>query len=156
MTNQSITIKKATLQDIDPLILLLKQLFSIEKDFTFDPLNHHKGLQLFMEGCGKHRVIKTAWWDSKLVGMGTAQTRISTVSGGIAVFFEDLVVDESFRGRGVGTAILNALEDWADKMGGTSMTLLADRENKPALKFYMAHGWNQTRMLGLVKKPFNP
>jgi len=151
MTFESIRIKNAEAQDIDALVLLLEQLFSIEKDFTFDVVKHRKGLQLFLDGCKKHRVIKTAWAGSQLVGMCTAQTRISTARGGINAVLEDLVVDETCRGKGIGTALLEAMHDWARRMGIGTLTLLADRENTPALDFYARRQWESTQLVCLVK-----
>ncbi|MFH2060762.1 MAG: hypothetical protein ABIJ59_17940 [Pseudomonadota bacterium] len=90
MNKKTISIKNARIKDIEDLINLLKQLFSIEKDFTFDAKKHHKGLQMMLDGCGKYRIVKVAWIDHEIVGMCTAQTSISTASGSMAAMLEDI------------------------------------------------------------------
>ena len=56
----NISVREAGLADLDPLVSLLDQLFSIEKDFTFDAPTQARGLALMLDGCGKHRTIKIA------------------------------------------------------------------------------------------------
>ncbi|MFH2092232.1 MAG: GNAT family N-acetyltransferase [Pseudomonadota bacterium] len=151
MRQNPIKIMNAQTQDIDDLVKLLQQLFSIEKDFTFDPEKHKKGLRMMLDGCGKHRVVKVAWLDRQIVGMCTAQSRISTASGSLTAVLEDLVVDARYRGNGFGTALLNEMEQWAQRLGIQHLSLLADRENTLALTFYSLKKWKQTRMISLTK-----
>lgn len=148
---KQIIIKKGTLKDIDGLVSLLKQLFSIEKAFTFNPQAHKRGLHLFLKDCDSHRVLYTAWAGQRIVGMVSAQTRISTASGTMAAVIEDLVVDSTCRGRGVGSRLLESVEQWAKTSGICHLSLLADMENHPALKFYTVNGWEQTQMRMLKK-----
>ncbi len=151
MKIKPIIIKNASIQDIDNLVKLLKQLFAIEKDFCFDAEKHHQGLKMMIDGCGRHRVVKTAWIDQTLVGMCTAQTRISTATGHHSAVLEDLVVDHRYRGCGAGPALLNAICEWAERRGIKHLSLLADRDNTPALDFYQKHQWKQTRLICLTK-----
>lgn len=152
MIQKDITIKTATHRDIDQLVPLLEQLFSIEKNFIFNETVQRRGLKLMLDGCGKHRVVKTAWMENKLVGMVTAQTRISTATGNITAILEDFVVDRKFRGKGVGTTLLNAIEQWAHKLGISRLTLLADLENQPGLVFYQRNRFKQTQLVCLYKE----
>lgn len=152
MTRSHIEIRTAVHSDIDRMALLLKQLFALEKDFEFNLSTQRKGLQMMLDGCGKHRVVKTAWKDGMLIGMCTAQTRISTASGSIKTVLEDLVVDRKYRGCGAGKALITAIETWAMQTGATHVTLLADRENQPALDFYRNRDYEQTQLVCLIKK----
>ena len=73
-----IVIKEARPVDIDRMLSLLAQLFAIEQDFKFNPGTQARGVRLMLVGCGKHRAVKVAWVNDKIVGMCTAQARIST------------------------------------------------------------------------------
>ncbi|HCY88270.1 MAG TPA: GNAT family N-acetyltransferase [Desulfobacteraceae bacterium] len=149
----SVTIKDATRKDIDRMLPLLEQLFSIEADFTFDPEVQRRGLSLMLDGCGKHRAVKIAYTEEgRLVGMCTAQTRISTAQGKISAVVEDLVVDRDFRGLKIGQALLAAIHDWASARGITGLSLLADKHNTQGLAFYQSQDWETTDLVCLTKK----
>ena len=145
-------IRDANTRDIDQMLPLLEQLFSIEADFTFSPAVQRRGLSLMLDGCGKHRAVKLACESNgRVVGMCTAQTRISTAQGNISAVVEDLVVDRDFRGQGIGRALLGAIDDWAEHRGITGLSLLADRHNTRGLAFYRSRGWQYTELVCLVK-----
>lgn len=145
-------IRNAELKDIDEMVLLLKQLFAIEVDFTFNPKAHTRGLAMMLEGCGKHRAVKVAEIEGRVVGMVTAQTRISSASGSVAAGIEDLVIDREYRGRGLGGLLLGAIDEWAGKRGIKHLHLLADKDNTPALAFYKGRNWQTTNMIYLTLK----
>lgn len=152
MTDPCVEIRNATTKDIEGLVRLLGQLFAIEKDFDFNPEKHKNGLAIMLDGCGKHRTIKVALKGQAIVGMCTAQTRISTAKGSICAVLEDLVVDRQYRGQGIGRALLQHIESWARKRGIADLQLLADRENTPALGFYSAQKWNPTQLVCLTRR----
>lgn len=152
MKNNQFTIKNATHKDIDDLVNLLKQLFAIEKDFTFCPEKHAKGLHMMLDGCGKHRAVKIAIYKGKVVGMCTAQIRISTASGAMAAVFEDLVVDKAYRNNGIGCALLKEMYNWANFMDIQNVSLLADKNNAAGLDFYKQNGWKTTDLICLTKQ----
>ncbi len=133
------------------MIELLHALFAIETDFIMDETHQRRGLRLLLDGCGKHRCVKVAQEENEVVGMCTAQLVVSTAEGAFSALVEDLVVAESCRGRGVGTALLSAVDAWARQHGATRLYLLADRTNQPALDFYWNRGWRKTRMICLRK-----
>ncbi len=152
MPSSSITIRDANPKDIDQMLPLLEQLFSIEADFKFDSRVQARGLALMLDGCGKHRAVKVACTkEGNIIGMCTAQTRISTAQGKISAMVEDLVVDKACRGKGIGSRLLDAIEDWAGIRGIASIQLLADRNNHKGLDFYKALGWKSTALICLVK-----
>ncbi len=149
----AITIRDAVQNDIDQMLPLLEQLFSMEADFKFDSRVQARGLALMLDGCGKHRVVKvTCTKEGKIIGMCTAQTRISTAQGKISAVVEDLVVDKACRGKGIGSGLLSAIEDWTRMRGIASIQLLADKDNQKGLDFYKAKGWETTALVCLAKK----
>lgn len=144
-------IRNAETGDIPALTGLLKQLFAIEPDFTFDEMKQSRGLQLMLN-CPNQRSIIVAESAGQVIGMCTAQLLVSTAEGGIAALIEDMIIAGEYRRRGVGSKLLSAMEDWAIRQGATRLELLADRNNTPALEFYQRMAWHQTRLVCLHKK----
>jgi GNAT superfamily N-acetyltransferase len=145
-------IRNARLDDLGTLTELLRQLFSIETDFTVDTDRQRRGLSLMLGGCLKHRCVKVAEVDGVVVGMVTAQMLISTAEGGAVALIEDMVVDGHHRGRGIGRQLMAAIEAWARKHGASRLQLLADRTNFSGLDFYDKIGWRPTRLICLRRK----
>lgn len=142
-----VAIRPARAADIDTLILLLRALFAIEADFAADEEKQRSGLQMLLES--KRACLLVAENESGIIGMCTGQMVISTAEGGPALLVEDVVVHESFRGRGVGRMLMEALQKWAAVNNATRLQLLADRNNVPALDFYRRLGWQQTDLICL-------
>ena len=144
----NIAIRPAEFEDIEALIALLDQLFSIEDDFVFDEVKQRKGLELMLTS-GSGRCILVAEHQASVVGMVTVQTLVSTAEGGFVGLLEDLVVRHDCRRQGIGQKLLAAIEAWAERQGLTRLQLLADRNNQPALNFYDNVGWSKTSLIGL-------
>lgn len=132
------------------MIALLQHLFALEPDFTFNPCKQRQGLERLV--CREHgRCVLVAETGTRVIGMCTVQTVISTAEGGPAGWVEDVVVDPHYRGRGVGRNLLVTLESWAESEGLKRLQLIADRGNTRALGFYERLGWTSTRMVALRK-----
>lgn len=145
-------IRNASLSDLDDLVCLLKTLFSIEKDFNFNESVQRRGLTLMLSNCSDSRCLNVAEIDQKIIGMCSAQILISTAEGGRSALVEDLVVNASYRGRGIGSRLLQSVEKWAKENGAKRLQLLADQNNSPALEFYEKQNWKRSRMICLRKK----
>ena len=104
-----------------------------------------------MDGCGKHRCILVTEASGEVVGMCSAQILISTAEGREAAVIEDVVVREDCRGRGIGTALMDAIGKWAGGRGISRLQLLADRNNTPAIEFYRGQEWHTTELICLRK-----
>ncbi|GBC59739.1 N-acetyltransferase [Desulfonema ishimotonii] len=144
-------IRQALFSDIDDLALLLKELFSIEADFSFDEDRQRRGLAMMLEDSGT-RCIVVAQSGGQAVGMCSAQLVVSTAEGGFSGLVEDMVVRPDYRGSGTGRRLLEAIGQWATERGATRLQLLADRHNAPALDFYEHLGWGMTQLICLHKK----
>jgi GNAT superfamily N-acetyltransferase len=55
-----------------------------------------------------------------------------------------VVVDEKFRGRGVGAALLRYAEEWARQRGAQRVSLTSALRRTRAHEFYKTHGYEQT------------
>lgn len=150
MTSLSVNfiIRRAIQSDISSLIKLLRILFSIETDFSFDELNQRRGLEMMLGDCTK-RCIMVAELNRQIVGMCSAQLLVSTAEGGIVALIEDVVVEEVCRKQGIGKNLLISIERWAMEQGASRLQLLADRNNTSALDFYQTMNWKQTQLICL-------
>ncbi len=142
-------IQPAEAQDLDDLVMLLKLLFDIEKDFNFEADRQRRGLQLLLDSPGA--VIMVAKERNCVIGMATGQLVISTAEGGPSLLVEDVVVQTFHQNLGIGSRLLQALADWGLARGAGRMQLLADLTNYPALDFYRRKGWRQTQLICLRK-----
>jgi GNAT superfamily N-acetyltransferase len=145
-------IRPACTADLDPMVRLLGELFALEADFAPDPDRQRFGLALMLSD-RRHRAVLVAERGAAVIGMVTAQLLVSTAEGGLSALVEDLVVERSARGGGVGRALLDAIERWALEQGATRLQLLADRANAPALAFYDRAGWATTQLVCRRRKP---
>lgn len=146
-----IEIRPAVEADLQPMQGLLAQLFTIEQDFQPDAERQSSGLRLLLDD--PKAALFVAELSGRVVGMATLQTLISTAQGGPTGLVEDVVVDESLRGRGIGRRLLAHLESWAWEQGLTRLQLLADIANRSALAFYGRQGWSDTCLVALRKMP---
>ena len=79
-------------------------------------------------------------------------TNLDFFSGrGTVGLLEDLVVAADFRNQGVGEKLLAETVRWAECQGLKRLQLLADKDNRSALKFYGKHGWESTQLICLKK-----
>jgi GNAT superfamily N-acetyltransferase len=153
MVEAEVTIRKAKLSDLEDLLELLNTLFSIEEDFSFNKEVQRRGLRLLLSRQGEERQVFAAERNGRVVGMCSIQTLISTAEGGLVGLVEDVVVRDGHRGNGIGNGLMEAVDDWARRWGLKRLQLLADKENRPALKFYESRGWKITQLIGVRKFP---
>lgn len=153
MTDQILNhiIRRAKHSDLNGMIKLLRILFSIETDFTFEEGIQQRGLEMMLND-EVSRCIVVAELNQQIVGMCSAQILVSTAEGGMSVLIEDLVVEDASRGLGIGTKLLSFLNAWAIERGVKRLQLLADQNNTTALNFYKKMNWTVTKLVCLQKK----
>ena len=147
----TIQIEFATAADLPYMADLLAELFTLESDFQPDREKQISGLRTILDEpeLGKLFVLRV---DGKVAGMANALFTISTAEGGRALLLEDVIVNRDYRGRGFGRQLVEYVLNWAKLRGIVRITLLADRENKPALDFYHRLGFGDSNMTVLRKK----
>lgn len=84
--------------------------------------------------------------DGGVVGMATMQRLISTAMGEYVGLIEDVIVDEAYRKRGIGKALLEALIAESAARGYARLALGADRRNTNAIDFYRSRGFVSSQM----------
>jgi diamine N-acetyltransferase len=55
---------------------------------------------------------------------------------------DSIIIDEKFRGQGIGRVLLNQAKEWSLKQGLKSIQLTVWEANTQAISFYKKHGFN--------------
>ncbi len=134
--------------DLPYMVELLAELFALEADFRPDRDKQMKGLRAILEEpeLGRLFVLRA---DGKVAGMANALITVSTAEGGRVLLLEDVIVSREYRGQGLGRQLVEHVLDWAKGLGMARVTLLADRDNRPALDFYRKLGFGDSNMVVL-------
>lgn len=140
-------IREAREEDIPSLTELLRILFSIEKDFTFDEEKQRRGLQMLIDD--ERGTVLAAEQNGDIIGMCTGQLTVSTAEGGSALLVEDVVVAKEWRSQGIGRQLMDEIGKWGQQAGASRLQLLADKTNIKAIGFYMNTGWQYTQLVCL-------
>lgn len=146
--------KEATKDDTPTLIDFLGELFELEKDFQPDPERQAAALKLILEN-PEHAVIYLIQVDEEIAGMVALHMAISTAEGGWCGRIEDLYLKPEFRRRGIGRQAMDNLFAIAKSKGLTRLTLIADKDNLPALQFYEKCGFSEMNLVSFMKR-INP
>ena len=146
-----IAIDFATPDELPQMADLLAELFMLESDFRPETDKQLQGLRLILENpqMGQLFVIRDG---ATVAGMANALITVSTAEGGRVLLLEDVIVSRDYRGKGLGRRLVEHVCDWARDQGITRVTLLADRENQPALNFYRTLDFEPSFMTVLRKK----
>jgi ribosomal protein S18 acetylase RimI-like enzyme len=152
MNTQTISIRSASLADVDALVELLRDLFFIETDFTFNKTSQRLGLELMLDRDLNHKCVLVAEAEGKVVGMCSAQTRISTAEGKAVAVVEDVVVLKKWRGKGIGRKLMEEIEKWGRIRRIKHFQLLADKNNAQGIAFYQKQNWVVTQLICLTKR----
>ncbi|MBX6341800.1 MAG: GNAT family N-acetyltransferase [Thermomicrobiaceae bacterium] len=87
--------------------------------------------------------------EGRIVGALQVNQRFSTWESADYGYIEDFCVDPEWRGRGVGSALLDYLARWAAGRGWARLDLDVQASNRDAVRFYQRHGFEDTGNLYL-------
>lgn len=134
----SFTIRKAKKEDMPQVLSLIKQLAHFENepdavevtltDLENDGFNEFPAFFCFV-----------AEINSKIEGIALGYNRYSTWKGK-AIHLEDLIVNESMRGTGLGSALLDEIIKYGHQLGVRRINWEVLDWNEPAIKFYKQKG----------------
>ncbi len=143
----AIRLDVAAAKDLPQQVELLGTLFAQEAEFLPDASKQDRALKMIF-GDPKLGRLYVAREGAKVVAMACVLYTVSTAEGGKAGLFEDFVVREDYRKRGVGTQLLEYVINEARADGLLRLTLLTDMQNERAQALY--------RKLGFVGSPMRP
>jgi GNAT superfamily N-acetyltransferase len=147
----TVTIDFATEADLPAMADLLYELFTLESDFRPEREKQLRGLRLILDTpqIGRLFVLRV---DGEVAGMANALITVSTAQGTRVLLLEDVIVSSKYRAAGLGRRLVEHVCEWARSEGMTRVTLLADKDNAPALGFYERLGFESSAML-VKRKP---
>ncbi|MDP4131047.1 MAG: GNAT family N-acetyltransferase [Bacteroidota bacterium] len=140
-----ITLRRAVISDCADMMTLVRELAIFEKA----PAAVTVSLEHFREsGFGKNPVwqafvatISKPGQQEKLVGLSLFYIRYSTWKGQ-RLYLEDLIVNEKFRGKGIGKMLFEKTLQEARDLQLNGMTWQVLDWNEPAILFYQKYGAN--------------
>ncbi|RME49553.1 MAG: GNAT family N-acetyltransferase [Chloroflexi bacterium] len=94
-----------------------------------------------------HFNVSVAEEDDQVIGMITASLRPTLWHAGPVVLIDELVVDQTARGKGVGKALIEAIVEWAKKRGASEIEVSTEKDNEAAQAFYQSHGFKHESVL---------
>ena len=141
-------VTEATLQDIPQLCELLALLFTQEADFQPDESKQSKGLRQIIEHPDIGRILILQEGDN-VIGMVNLLFTVSTALGGKVATLEDMIVHPAHRDGGAGSILLQNAIALAKSYGCLRITLLTDKTNERAVRFYERHGFALSKMIPL-------
>lgn len=138
MDKQKITIRKATIQDVDQILALINELALYEKAPHEVTITKE---QLIRDGFGDKPLfwVLMAEFDGEIAGMSFYYIRYSTWKGP-CLYLEDIIVKEKFRGKGIGKALMNATIEETVANDFAMMVWQVLDWNTPAIEFYKKYG----------------
>lgn len=128
------TIRPAEKKDMPEVLGLIRQLAKFEKEPDAVDIDVQT---LWDEGFGAHPLFYciVAETDRHIRGMALFYFRFSTWKGR-TVHLEDLIVQQEFRGKGLGSALFKKVIEFADKHKVKRVEWAVLDWNKPAIGFY--------------------
>lgn len=88
--------------------------------------------------------------ENKIVGMALVYPRYSTWKGTV-IHLEDLIVNEKYRGTGIGSALLTEVVKYGHDLGVKRISWEVLDWNEPAITFYESKGANVMRDWDVVQ-----
>lgn len=132
------TIRNAEKEDMPQVLNLIKELAHFEKEANAVEVTVK---QLQNDGFSEYPAFKcfVAEVNSRIKGIALVYNRYSTWKGK-ALHLEDLIVSESMRGSGVGTALLDEVVKYGHDLGVKRINWEVLDWNEPAIAFYEKKG----------------
>ena len=146
-----ISLIEASATDIPVLVGFLGELFKLEADFQPNSVQQTAAIKSILSNPG-HAVIFKIDVGGEAAGMVALHFSISTAEGGWAGRIEDVYLKPEFRRRGIGKQVMKELITFGLNKGLKCLTLIADKDNKPALAFYKACGFKEMNLVNFIKK----
>jgi GNAT superfamily N-acetyltransferase len=130
-------IRKGKIEDLPRVLELVQQLAEYERA----PLEVETTLEeMRRDGFGPHPIFDflVAEIDGHIAGIALYYIKYSTWKGR-CLFLEDMVVDEVYRGRGLGHLLFREVMKIAKEGGYRRMEWQVLEWNEPAIRFYQKH-----------------
>jgi len=138
MKNIISKIRKAQPTDMENVLGLIKELAEFEKEAGEVEVD----VSLLKEkGFGNNPQFTcfVAEYNSKIIGMALVYNRFSTWKGTV-LHLEDLIVNQQYRGKGIGSMLLDEVVKFGNQLGVKRISWEVLDWNEQAIKFYETKG----------------
>ncbi len=142
-------IREAVEADMPQVLNLIKELATFEKEDNAVEVNVE---DLKRDGFGKEKLFHcfVATHENAIIGMALVYPRYSTWKGAV-IHLEDLIVNEKYRGTGIGSALLTEVVKYGYKLGVKRISWEVLDWNESAIAFYESKGANVMRDWDVVQ-----
>ena len=129
-----IIIRKGEKKDIPAVLALIRELALFEKA-PLEVTNTESDME--KDGFGEHPVfiLQVAEADGIVAGMAIYFIKYSTWKGK-GIYLDDIVVNEAYRGKGIGKKLLDAVIADSHRLGAKQLHWQVLDWNTPAIEFY--------------------
>lgn len=139
-------IRTAENKDTHSIVELLKQLFTQEEEFVFNKQKQTNAVKKIVSNAS-FGTIYVASIEDKIVGSVSVLYTYSTALDSKVGIVEDMIIDEKYRGKDIGSKLLKHVIKQAKKQNLKRLTLLTDNSNKKAHKFYKKNKFTKSDMI---------
>ncbi|PRX57321.1 GNAT family N-acetyltransferase [Flagellimonas meridianipacifica] len=134
----NLSIRDAKEEDMAQVLALVQELADFEKELDAVEVNL---TDLKEHGFGNNPLFHcfVAENEQSIVGIALVYPRYSTWKGPV-IHLEDLIVTQSMRGKGVGSALLDEVVKYGESLGVKRISWEVLDWNEPAITFYESKG----------------
>lgn len=138
MKTSSTQIRRAVESDVPDILRLIRELADFEREPEAVEVTEE---DLLRAGFGPEPLFECllAFRDAEVVGLALYYYRFSTWKGR-ALHLEDLIVSERFRGKGIGSLLLDEVVELGRRQGLRRIYWEVLEWNRPAIDFYESRG----------------
>jgi GNAT superfamily N-acetyltransferase len=131
-------VRKGTKEDLSATFELIKELALYEK--ALDEVSNTVA-QMEIDCFGPNPIFDffVALDQDQIVGIAIYYFRYSTWKGK-RIYLEDIIVTESYRGKGLGSILFESVIEEGKKTSCTGMMFQVLEWNKPSIEFYKKYG----------------
>ncbi len=129
----------ANLQDIEWLLVAMREFYAID-GYSFDEKIARKALEIFIadDTLGRLWLIEG---EGKAIGYVALTFSYSFEFHGRDAFVDELFIDASYRGQGIGKTAMRFIDEKCRELGVNALHLEIERENIAAQKLYRGFGF---------------
>lgn len=136
-------IRRASMEDMPAIESLMGQLGEAAHGEVDPGLADRVADLLSRAECG----LWVADVGGQVAGLISASSYLTLWHAGPTVIIDELVVDASQRGKGVGRALIGAVVEWARDIGASEVEVSTELDNQAAQRFYARCGFTYQALL---------
>jgi ribosomal protein S18 acetylase RimI-like enzyme len=148
------TIRPATIDDADAIDILIDEFRSYLRGIgDLDAFTNFGSEQYRRDGFGTNPAFQglVASRGNEVLGYALYAREYNTDTGSPNLYLHDLFVSASYRGQGVGKALMKRLVDICRGAGGTAINWHVWHTNESAIKFYERIGARSCETIRLMR-----